>query len=154
MYTASTDTTMTLIRFTRASDKKITGALNWFPVHGTSLYRNNSHVSGDNKGVAAWLTEQEMRKDPAFDDGFVAGYSQANLGDATPNIEGAWCDDGSNMQCDFKHATCKNGKVKRCQGRGPHWQVQDEGASSCFEIGKRQHLGAKKILVSFQVKSL
>lgn len=141
---------MTLLRFTRASDRKITGTLNWFPVHGTSLYRNNTHVAGDNKGLAAWMTEQKMRKDSAFADDFIAAFSQANLGDVTPNIEGAWCEDGSNEQCDFVNATCRDGKVKACQGRGPRWQVQDEGASSCHEIARRQFEGAKEILVSLQ----
>lgn len=147
-YSASTDTTMTLLRFTRASDNKITGVLNWFPVHGTSLYRNNTHVAGDNKGLAAWMTEQAMKTDSAFADGFVAAFSQANLGDATPNIEGAWCEDGSGKQCDFENATCADGTVAKCQGRGPHWQVQDQGASSCHEIALRQLKGVKEILVS------
>lgn len=149
-YNASTDTTMTLLRLTRASDKKVAGILTWFPVHGTSLYRNNTHVAGDNKALAAWMTEQEAKNDSAFSDDFIAAYSQANLGDATPNIEGAWCEDGSNKQCDLEHATCADGTVAKCQGRGPHWTVQDQGASSCYEIAQRQVKGAKKILVSFK----
>ena len=144
---------MTLLRFTRASDNKITGLLNWFPVHGTSLYRNNTHVAGDNKGLAAWMTEQAMREDSAFAGNFVAAFSQANLGDATPNTEGAWCEDGSGKQCDFETATCADGTVAKCQGRGPHWQVQDQGASSCHEIALRQLRGVKEILVSINVHS-
>ncbi|OAA36471.1 neutral ceramidase precursor [Metarhizium rileyi] len=151
-YNTSTDTTMTLLRFTRASDSRITGLLNWFPVHGTSLYRNNTHVAGDNKGLAAWMTEQEMKKDSAFAKDFVAAFSQANLGDATPNVEGAWCEDGSGM-CDFEKATCADGTVAKCQGRGPHWQVQDQGASSCHEIARRQVRGVKEILTSMSKSS-
>ncbi|KID83681.1 neutral ceramidase precursor [Metarhizium guizhouense ARSEF 977] len=152
-YSASTDTTMTLLRFTRASDNKITGLLNWFPVHGTSLYRNNTHVAGDNKGLAAWMTEQAMKEDSAFASNFVAAFSQANLGDATPNTEGAWCEDGSGKQCDFETATCADGTVAKCQGRGPHWQVQDQGASSCHEIALRQLRGVKEILTSMSKSS-
>jgi neutral ceramidase len=145
--------TMTLLRLTRASDNKITGILNWFPVHGTSIYRNNTHVAGDNKGLAAWLAEQEMRADSAFANNFVAAFSQANLGDATPNVEGAWCEDGSGRQCDFENATCADGTVIKCQGRGPNWGVQDQGASSCHEIALRQLKGAKEILVSAQTSA-
>lgn len=52
---------MTLLRFTRSKDEKIVGILNWFPTHGTSMYRNNTHVAGDNKALAAWMVEQDAR---------------------------------------------------------------------------------------------
>jgi len=63
---------MTLMKFTGASGDR--GFLSFFPVnndamrlyeeidsaaqvHGTSLYENNTLVSGDNKGMAAYLYE-------------------------------------------------------------------------------------------------
>ncbi|PHH82543.1 hypothetical protein CDD82_5646 [Ophiocordyceps australis] len=136
-YTAATDTTMTLLRFRRASDMKSVAALTWFPVHGTSLYNNNTHVAGDNKGLAAWMLEQAMQSHDSAAEGFIAAFSQANLADATPNIEGAWCEDGSDVMCDFETATCANGKVEQCHGRGPNFREQDLGTStnsSCTPI--------------------
>ncbi len=64
------------------------------------MLENNTHVSGDNKGVAAYLFEQAMQSDADAAPGFVAGFSQANVGDTTPNTLGAWCDDGSGQMCD------------------------------------------------------
>jgi len=53
-YEHDVDKTMTLLTFTSASDGKPIGSLNWFPVHGTSMLGNNTLISGDNKGVAAY----------------------------------------------------------------------------------------------------
>jgi neutral ceramidase len=110
------------------------GVLTWFPVHGTSMLGNNTLVTGDNKGVAAYLFEKAQ---PA---GFVAGFSQANVGDTTPNVEGAWCEDGTGVQCDFQKSVCSDGTSKYCHGRGPFFRETptDNGAASCFEIGRLQ----------------
>lgn len=147
-YDAEVDTTLTLVRFQRASDSKNIGILTWFPVHGTSLLGNNTHVAGDNKGVAAWLFESAMENDDSAADGFVAGFSQANVGDTTPNILGAYCDDGTGDMCSFENSTCADGKSQSCHGRGPEFQKLDLGVSSCFEIGRRQYDGAKDVYVS------
>lgn len=147
-YQSETDKTMTLLRFRRASDMKNIGLLTWFPVHGTALYNNNTHVSGDNKGLAAWMTEKAMKNDDSAADGFIAAFSQANLADATPNIEGAWCEDGSGERCSLETASCPNGKVTGCHGRGPMFREQDLGVSSCHEIARRQATAATELLVS------
>lgn len=147
-YDAETDITMTLLRFQRASDGKNIGVLSWFPVHGTSLLGNNTHAAGDNKGVAAWLFESAMKNDATAADGFVAGFSQANVGDTTPNVLGAWCDDGSGQQCSLENSTCADGKSQSCHGRGPEFQALDLGAKSCYEMGRRQFAGAQTIYVS------
>ncbi|PQK16952.1 hypothetical protein BB8028_0007g01520 [Beauveria bassiana] len=147
-YDADTDTTLTLIRFQRASDNKNIGSLSWYPVHGTSMLGNNTHASGDNKGVAAWLLEEDMKNDKNAADGFVAGFSQANVGDTSPNVGGAWCDDGSGQQCSLENSTCADGKSQSCHGRGPFFEALDLGVKSCFEIGRRQYTGAKSILDS------
>ncbi|KJZ76932.1 hypothetical protein HIM_03809 [Hirsutella minnesotensis 3608] len=144
-YDAETDTTMTLLRFRRASDDKSIGVLTWFPVHGTSLLGNHTHAAADNKGVAAWMLEKEMRGQTSAADGFVAGFSQANVGDTTPNTLGAYCDDGSGDQCTFEKSLCKDGKSQSCHGRGPEFRALDLGVRSCHEIGRRQYAGAKKI---------
>lgn len=140
---------MTLLRFRRASDLKTTGVLTWYAVHGTSLLQNNTLTAGDNKGVAAWLLEREMaRETDVAAEGFVAGFSQANVGDTTPNVLGAWCDDGSGEMCSLENSTCADGKSQSCRGRGPAFERLDQGTSSCFEIGKRQYAGARSIMVS------
>ncbi|KAF4505563.1 hypothetical protein G6O67_007497 [Ophiocordyceps sinensis] len=152
-YQSETDTTMTLLRFRRASDLKNIGLLTWFPVHGTSLYNNNTHVAGDNKGLASWMTEQAMKNDDSAADGFIAGFSQANLGDASPNTEGAWCEDGSGQRCSFETASCPNGKVTGCHGRGPMFREKDQGVSSCHEIARRQATAATELLASMDSSS-
>ncbi|KAF2276603.1 neutral ceramidase precursor [Westerdykella ornata] len=147
-YPDDVDKTMASLRFTRASDGKHIGILTWFAVHGTSLLGNQTLVAGDNKGVAAYLVEKEMQTNAASWNaapGFVAGFSQANVGDTTPNVNGAWCEDGSNQQCKLEDSTC-GGKSQDCHGRGPFFGLNDGGAKSCFEIGKRQSDGALTIL--------
>lgn len=132
----SVEKDLTLLKFEKTNGQAM-GVLTWFPTHGTSMYGNNTLVSGDNKGVAAYLFEKSMGGS------FVAGFSQANVGDTTPNVLGAWCEDGLNQQCSFENSTCADGKSQSCRARGPFFRVKDNGASSCFEIGKRQADAAK-----------
>jgi neutral ceramidase len=141
----SVEKTLTLLRFQRASDGKSTGVLTWFPTHGTSMLGNNTLISGDNKGVAADLFEKSFSPEDNVADGFVAGFSQASVGDTSPNVLGAWCEDGSGKQCSFKNSTCGDGKSQYCHGRGPLFRVPDNGASSCYEIGKRQFEPARRL---------
>ncbi|KAI2468199.1 neutral ceramidase [Annulohypoxylon bovei var. microspora] len=144
-YADSTDKEMTVLRFQRESDGKNMGILTWYPVHGTSIYQNSTHVAGDNKGVAEIMFEQAMEDEDSAADGFVAGFSQANVGDTTPNTLGAWCDDGSSQQCSYENSTCANGKSQACHGRGPLFTTLDLGIASCYEIGKRQYAGARTV---------
>ncbi|KAF6821488.1 neutral ceramidase precursor [Colletotrichum plurivorum] len=146
-YSSSTDTTLTLLRLRRASDGRSVGALTWYPVHGTSILQNSTHVAGDNKGVAAYLLERDLAADPSAAPGFVAGFSQANVGDTTPNVLGAYCDDGSGSQCSLENSTCADGRSQSCHGRGPAFQKLDLGVSSCYEIGRRQFTAAKSAYV-------
>ena len=138
------DKTMTMLKFTRAGDGLSMGALTWFPVHGTSMLGNNTLISGDNKGVAADLLEKSLADRLDVDVNFVAGFSQSNVGDTSPNVLGAWCEDGSDEQCNFQDSTC-GGRNEPCHGRGPFFREKDEGASSCFEIGRRQFSAAKSL---------
>lgn len=138
---------MTLLRFRRASDGKSLGVLTWFPVHGTSLLGNHTHVAADNKGVAAWLLEEAVKADGSATADFVAGFSQANVGDTTPNVFGAYCDDGSGQRCGLEKSTCADGKSQTCHGRGPEFRSLDRGVKSCYEMGRRQFKAAKEIYV-------
>lgn len=135
---------MTLLRFKRESDGKNIGILSWFPTHGTSMTVNNTLITGDNKGLAADMFEKKAQQTPDASDDFVAGFSQANMGDASPNTLGAWCDDGTGERCDFKSSTCRDGKPQRCHARGPMFnRVADiDGTASCFEIARLQYQGA------------
>jgi neutral ceramidase len=134
----SVEKDLTLLRF-QAFDGKNIGVLTWFPTHGTSMLGNNTLISGDNKGVAAVMFEKSIGAD------FVAGFSQASVGDTSPNVLGAWCEDGSGQECSFENSTCSNGKSQFCHARGPFFRVSDNGASSCYEIGKRQFEPARNL---------
>ncbi|KAH8695610.1 putative neutral/alkaline nonlysosomal ceramidase [Talaromyces proteolyticus] len=142
-YDYNTDRTMTLLKIDRTSDNKTSGVLSFFSVHGTSLYNNNTLVTGDNKGVAAYLFERSVSNDTRFADSFVAGFSQSSVGDSSPNVLGAYCED-TGLQCKFSDSTC-NGKTELCQGRGPYFQEKDNGAKSCFEMGRRQYAAATEL---------
>lgn len=145
-YEYDVDKTLSLLRFQREADGRDIGVLTWFAVHGTSLHSNNTLVTGDNKGVAARLFEQEMVTDERNGSAdFVAGFSQSNVGDTTPNIMGAYCEDGSNLACKFEDSTC-GGRNEDCHGRGPHFGLDDGGTKSCHEIGQRQYLAASDLL--------
>ena len=55
-YEYDQDKVMSLLRFDD-TDGNARGFLSFFPVHGTSLYENNTLVSSDNKGMAAHIYE-------------------------------------------------------------------------------------------------
>jgi hypothetical protein len=72
------------------------GAVTWFPVHCTSINNTNSLISGDNKGVAAQFLEgwaAGAGGNATVDKGFVGAFGQANVGDTSPNVLGAFCQD-------------------------------------------------------------
>lgn len=142
-YAHDVDKKLSMLRFTRFTDagRKDVGVLTWFPVHGTSMYGNNTLVTGDNKGAAAHLFEKS-----ASNPDFVAGFSQANVGDTSPNTQGAYCEFGDNAgeMCDFKTSLCGN-KTQPCHGRGPFWGRHDGGTASTYEIGTRQAEAALKL---------
>ena len=152
-YPYDVDKTLTMLRLKNAHNGKCIGVLTWFPVHGTSMLGNNSLVSGDNKGVAAYLFEQEMQKSSHVNGDFVAGFAQSNVGDTSPNVLGAYCEDGSGGKCKFEDSTC-HGRNEPCHGRGPFFRNKDQGASSCFEIGRRQFVAAKALFDRLDTHSL
>ncbi|KAL1956640.1 hypothetical protein VTO42DRAFT_6987 [Malbranchea cinnamomea] len=142
-YNSDVDKTLTMMKFDRLDDKKTIGVLTFFSVHGTSLYGNNTLVAGDNKGVASYLFERSVKDDDRFTSTFVAGFSQASVGDTSPNVLGAYCED-TGEPCKFEDSTC-GGKTTGCHGRGPFWEENDQGTKSCFEIGRRQFAAAKEL---------
>ncbi|KAJ9624792.1 hypothetical protein H2203_004742 [Taxawa tesnikishii (nom. ined.)] len=145
-YEHDVDKQLTLLKFRRDEDEKDIGVLTWFPVHGTSMLGNNTLVTGDNKGVAAQLFERYAEGVSSAAENFVAGFSQANVGDTSPNVLGAYCESGPDegKQCDFRTSLCA-GKNGPCHGRGPHWGLDDAGTASAWEIGNRQFAGARDL---------
>ncbi|KAJ8074439.1 hypothetical protein PM082_015340 [Marasmius tenuissimus] len=146
-YQFDQDKDMTLLRFDDTSGKA-RGFLSFFAVHGTSLYENNTLVSTDNKGMAAYLYEALV--EPSAMPGsttFVAGFTQANVGDTSPNTLGAFCEspgkpyDG--MACDFNTSTC-GGTAQDCHGRGPGFRTSDFESNRL--IGEAQFKGAQTIM--------
>ncbi|MGO3363092.1 MAG: neutral/alkaline non-lysosomal ceramidase N-terminal domain-containing protein [Corynebacterium sp.] len=64
------------------------GLINWYSVHATSFSHEIKHISGDNKGFAAWSVEHAAGVDH-LDLGaapFIAAFSQGAPGDVTPNM--------------------------------------------------------------------
>ncbi|EKM60398.1 uncharacterized protein PHACADRAFT_167760 [Phanerochaete carnosa HHB-10118-sp] len=146
-YRYDQDKELTLLRFDDVSGNP-RGFLSFFPVHGTSIYENNTLVSGDNKGMAAYLYEAMMEPHAMpGNNTFVAGFAQANVGDTSPNTEGAFCEspgqpwDG--LPCEFDHSTCGN-RTQDCHGRGPGFRISDFESNRI--VAQRQVDGAKKLM--------
>ena len=118
-----TDKTMTQMTFHSTDDKNvISGLLNWFAVHGTSMNSSNHLISGDNKGYASYLMERYWNGNATLTGTgkFVAAFASTNLGDVSPNTAGPHCietgepcDDG-----DTTNATCR-GHREKCRSTGP-----------------------------------
>ncbi|KII95439.1 hypothetical protein PLICRDRAFT_48400 [Plicaturopsis crispa FD-325 SS-3] len=146
-YEYDQDKDLTLLRFDD-NEGNARGFLSFFAVHGTSLYENNTLVSADNKGFAANAYEQMV--EPSSLPGnttFVAGFVQSNVGDTSPNTEGAYCEspgeawDG--QLCEADHSTCGN-KTEDCHGRGPGFRISDFESNSI--IGQLQADAAKTLM--------
>ncbi|KAF8608399.1 Neutral/alkaline nonlysosomal ceramidase [Ceratobasidium sp. AG-I] len=148
-YQYDQDKDLHLLKF-KGSDGVDRGFLSFFPVHGTSLYENNTLVSSDNKGMAACLYEASVQPNAApGKNTFIAGFVQANVGDTSPNTLGAYCEspgqawDG--QPCEYQKSTCGN-KTQDCHGRGPGFRTSD--FDSNLIIGTNQFNGAKKLMAS------
>ena len=96
----STDKSVTMLKFVSEENGPI-GLLHWFGVHAVSLEKDNTLISGDNKGYAAWATEKAMNNQD-----FVAAFANTNAGDSTPNVDrdvdgdGDWeCSANENFAC-------------------------------------------------------
>lgn len=140
-----TDKTMLLLNFlTDTPVPKNIGILNWFAVHGTSLNNTNTLTSGDNKGYAAYALEREING-PEVATGagqFIAGFATTNLGDVSPNTNGAKCID-TGLACDGKSSSC-NGKCQNCIAFGPG--TNGDMYESCKIIGDKQYQFAKQLM--------
>ncbi|KAI0705267.1 Neutral/alkaline nonlysosomal ceramidase [Cerioporus squamosus] len=148
-YEYDQDKDLTLLRFDDESGNA-RGFLSFYAVHGTSLYENNTLVSSDNKGMAAHLYEALVEPDAMpGNNTFVAGFTQSNVGDTSPNTLGAFCEspgeawDG--QPCEFEHSTCGN-KTQDCHGRGPGFRDSNLGFVSNTIIAQHQVDGARTLM--------
>ncbi|KAK9901622.1 hypothetical protein WJX75_005298 [Coccomyxa subellipsoidea] len=146
-YKHNTDKDMTLLKVLDA-DGRGRGSVAWYPVHCTSINNTNSLISGDNKGVAAqfmeeWAVQSSNDGSATVGPDFVAAFGQSNVGDTSPNILGAFCQD-TGVPCEKEHSTC-NGRNEMCIGRGPAWEVDDHGFKSNEIIARRQSNKAQSL---------
>lgn len=139
-YDGNVDSTFTLLRVdvkdkssstaVTAGATRLSTLLTFFAVHCTSMFNDNTLVTGDNKGLASMELEAALA--PANitrgSGDFVASFYSANLGDSSPNIAGAFCPDGV-TPCDALRSTC-DGRNAGCQGRGPHGL--DDAANTAY----------------------
>ncbi|KAJ7775549.1 Neutral/alkaline non-lysosomal ceramidase-domain-containing protein [Mycena metata] len=120
------------------------GFLSFFTAHGTSLYENNTLISGDNKGMAAYLYEASIEPHAIpGNNTYVAGFVQDAVGDTSPNTRsnirglGVFCEspgkpyDG--LPCVTNSSTCGGGYAHDCRGRGPAFTA-DATASGVMSL--------------------
>jgi neutral ceramidase len=94
---ADTDHEMLLLKFVKVDtggDERPVGALNWYPIHPTDHGQKNKLVSGDNKGYASELFEQQLGSDPSQPETFVAAFANSNCGDVSGSVELGHIPDG------------------------------------------------------------
>jgi neutral ceramidase len=94
---ANTDKEMLLLKFVKigaGGEERPVGVLNWYPIHPTDRGQKNTLVTGDNKGYASSLFEQEMGTDLSRPETFVAAFANANCGDVSGNVELGHIPDG------------------------------------------------------------
>nr|WP_042180318.1 neutral/alkaline ceramidase [Kibdelosporangium sp. MJ126-NF4]CEL14327.1 FIG01123778: hypothetical protein [Kibdelosporangium sp. MJ126-NF4]CTQ88694.1 FIG01123778: hypothetical protein [Kibdelosporangium sp. MJ126-NF4] len=80
------DPAMTVLRLRQGGTD--VGAINWFATHNTSMTNENTLISPDNKGYAAYQWEHDDKGVRYLDDkpGFVAAFPNTNAGDMSPNL--------------------------------------------------------------------
>ena len=79
------DREMQLLRLD-AEDGTPLGTLNWFAVHTTTVHKDKSCISPDNKGYAARKLESWLRNQPGAPE-VVCAFAQSTTGDVTPNYK-------------------------------------------------------------------
>ncbi|KAL0831612.1 hypothetical protein ABMA28_002390 [Loxostege sticticalis] len=140
-YLNNTDDTLTQVR---AVDQNggLLGVLNWFSVHTTSMNMTNQLISSDNLGYASLKMESVLNPGtlPGKVD-IVAGFFSSNLGDVSPNTQGARCEFSGDF-CDNQFYLCDSGE--RCFASGPG----DDMFESTRIIGNAVFEGALEVLNS------
>jgi neutral ceramidase len=102
---ADTDREMLLLKFVKLGDggaERSVGALNWYPIHPTDRGQKNTLVTGDNRGYASSVFEQQMEADHSVREPFVAAFANANCGDVSGNVELGHIPDGIHDQAQME----------------------------------------------------
>jgi len=149
-YKHDTDKNVSQITFQDTANTPF-AAINWFPVHCTSMNNTNQLISSDNKGAAARLLESDMSPEDkrtlrGAEPSFIGAFAQANVGDTSPNILGAFCTD-TGLPCDNPTSTCNN-RTELCNARGPGWP---DIFKSTHTIASRQFAKAKELIENSKV---
>lgn len=84
-YDGNTDKTFTLLKLVGEGGEEL-GMINWFGIHPDSIGPDNTLITSDNKGLAAYLFEKDKGTDYLAKKTFVGAFAQASAGDVTPNI--------------------------------------------------------------------
>lgn len=136
-YKHNTDTLMTVLKIV-GENKEDIGMISWFAVHPTSMNNTNRLISGDHKGYASQKTERLFNtlarsSSSSSSRPFVAAFANSNLGDVSPNIKGARCQD-TGLRCDYVTSSCSDGTALKCIASGPGRDMFE----STKIIGQRQ----------------
>lgn len=80
------DPAVTVLRFQQGGSD--IGAISWFATHATSITNENTLISPDNKGYAAYRWEHDQKGVRYLDEGqgFVAAFPNTNAYDMSPNL--------------------------------------------------------------------
>jgi neutral ceramidase len=85
-YAGNSDKEMLLIKFVKNGGKEI-GCLNWYAIHPTNRGNKNRLITGDNKGYASYLFEEEKGTDISARETFIAAFANSNCGDISGNVK-------------------------------------------------------------------
>ena len=119
------------------------GAVTWYPVHCTSINNTNSLISGDNKGVAAQFLEKWAaganrtggNGNDTMSSSFVGAFGQANVGDTSPNVLGAFCYD-TGLHLEALHRVVQSYELAV-------WQGNDKVGATLVQTGVCSGYGCK-----------
>jgi len=139
-----TDKNMFSLHFSSKKTGKPMGSVNWFAVHATSMNNTNKLISSDNRGYASQMMERYVNGPDALagTGPFVAAFASTNLGDVSPNTNGAKCID-TGLPCDGTKSTC-NGRCENCIAFGPG--TNGDIFESTQIIGDKQFQFAKGLM--------
>uniref|UniRef100_A0A6P7F557 Neutral ceramidase n=1 Tax=Diabrotica virgifera virgifera TaxID=50390 RepID=A0A6P7F557_DIAVI len=143
-YKTDVDKELVQIKFVSTKENVAIGAINWFPVHPTSMNNTNCFVHSDNVGYASLLLESSVNTDSLPGQGdFVGAFASTNLGDTSPNLKDPICVN-TGEPCDFVHSSCAGGN-KYCISFGPGEDMFESTkiiANNLFQNGKKLLDGA------------
>ncbi len=95
-YDGEVDKEILVLKFEK-NDGKCVGSLAWNAVHPSYTAEGNKLISGDNKGYAEYLFEQQMGSNPLNNDAFTAAFANSNCGDISGNVNSGIPDSDSDF---------------------------------------------------------